>query len=562
MSELSPEPIKDSQSPLGVNKDHPFWLVLSPYVGMLALAATLIRLANRSILGQPELVSIQPDVAATEVKTYAAAHFGQLTGAFSRYGFAHPGPGYYAWLAPFYRASGYEMSGLQIGTATFHLCALTAALVIVGVRSPWFTTGVVGVGLSLWVGRYGIEHFFQMWNPLVTATATIALLACLGAVGANPKRVAPWSMATALGLGSFIIQSHASAAVAVVVAVAVAVGAAGFNAWRQGILLRLLAPSLVVMAVMWAPPVLDQVNGSHNVTALARYFVAGEELPTTFPFAPGETQERQSARTTVPLTTAAMTLRLDDLGGQAGVDIIKARNVHGEPLDVFLLIGLVAATAWAAWTQRFRYPYLAAVGGSTLAMAAGALLSTLTIRGPTFQLYQVHFVTGIGFWLWAVPATLAVLHLKDLVAPRVPTTALAPARIAAAVAMLAVSVFLVTAPAPSRLVLFPYQRQSAADLVIERRPDLKRVNLETVESAYTNEILRAAVGFQHAGVKVGASPRWGFYLASDQTPLIAGAPTVYLTPPDRPPSKGELLGTWSAGPGTSPIAVYLLEAAK
>src|SRR5262249_25524372 len=87
----------------------------------LAAIVTLIWLASIAQKGSPTWPVA--DRALIELYTIHAAHGDQLLGAYSQYGWYHPGPLLFYVLAPFYVSAGRTEYGLRLGALVINLAS-------------------------------------------------------------------------------------------------------------------------------------------------------------------------------------------------------------------------------------------------------------------------------------------------------------------------------------------------------------------------------------------------------------------------------------------------------
>lgn len=504
------------------------WLDALPYLPVVAIVGLTGFIARSSHLLTRDLTPLQPDVVETYLRVDAATHFHAYTGAYSLYGWQHPGPAYFYLIAPFKVLLGGRIAGLAVGTAVLHLVALVATVIVVHRAWGRVAATATSLALCLWLVRYGPPHLFEMWNPMITSTWTILFLAAAAATisGLNRDR---WKgpFVVCLVSGSFLVQAHVGTALLVVAVTALVLvrSARTVRATRRRAVLG--ATVAVFGILLWAPVVVDQVSGGHNVTALTRYFVFGEELPTTFVFPDGATQRRQPAAKTVPRGAAVLSPRLENIGGLAGTDLIPSAKVRGTPMDGVLIAGLVAANVGLAYSPRVRRRSVAVLARITVVATGASLLSLTMVRGPKFDLYQVHYLTGVRFWLWATPVVFAAGWVADRVRDRPATS---PARrrapvVAAAVVGATVALFVATTN--RHLPLFDVDHDSPARVILASDPDLTRVNLRVAPDQQTI-LMNTILGLDQAGVRVGTDPQWRLIVSDEQRRVFCDAPTVTI----------------------------------
>lgn len=204
------------------------------------------------------------DLAFFEIELMRIPDQWPLVGAYSRYGWSHPGPlQYYLMLGP-WRLLGGASVGLMFGMLLLHLAAVVIAWFAVRRRSQGAAVLVVGALLIVWAGT--ASEALMPWNPLV------------GLLFGGTLLVLAWNAATRgrigalllLATGTLLIQAHVSTAPVVVFVCVVAVGLALWSTgqrdaipWRSWLIGTLLA------AILWIPPLIDQFTGSGNLRQIA-----------------------------------------------------------------------------------------------------------------------------------------------------------------------------------------------------------------------------------------------------------------------------------------------------
>ncbi len=340
---------------------------------------------------------------------------GRLTpfvGPYSRFGWNHPGPLLYWVLAIPYHLFGGRPVALLAATAFVNAAAVAATLAVAWRRAGLPLLVATGAALGLLSQAIGPALLRDPWNPYVTILP-LALFTFLAWSVAEGDR---WMWPAAVGVGSFLVQSHVGYAVMVG-----AVGAAAaFIAWRRRGTVPLLPPArrsrralvgltVGILVVAWAPVVIDEVAGSGNLTDIASYFLSSDEAPAGSSVAIG-----QAARhLTVP---DAPWLGAPEPNGEDGAILGGDTSALLVPLLAFGLALLAAARArqWSA----VRLQALVGV------LAVSGLVATSRITGPVFAyLVRWWWVIACLWWLstlWS--AGVAITHWARL--PRAARTAL------------------------------------------------------------------------------------------------------------------------------------------
>ena len=196
-----------------------------------------------------------------------------LVGAYSHFGWNHPGPAIFYLVAPFARLFGDAAWATLVGFAL-----LQAVAIVWTARLAWKTGGLrwVAVWMAIMALVYvgaGPAVLQVAWNPSVALPYFVLfLLQCRVVAGGEARRL--------LGLAfvaSFLVQAHIGYAILVVVLggwalVRVALQLRARRAWPQPLI---LISASVVLVLLWLPPlVLDPVvNGSSNVARLVHFYL-------------------------------------------------------------------------------------------------------------------------------------------------------------------------------------------------------------------------------------------------------------------------------------------------
>jgi hypothetical protein len=312
---------------------------------------------------------------------------GQLVGPYSRFGFHQPGPAYYYLQAPFARLPGVTAAGLFLGAFCINAGSAVASVVVVrrflGEAAARWSAVVVGALLVCLTPAL----LTNPWNPYVLALP--ALLAVLLMAGAAARR----SVAAAGGaavVASFVVQTHVAAA-ATLAAMAATAAAVGFGAGlrkrrspagttddrRQdlhpsrtaGRSLVALGATAALLALIWTPPVVDQVTQSPgNLRTLARFFRASHpDFDRGIDHSLGATTGQVAAQLTV---------------------LPFGHDRDAEPTDatkvVLAAVGLLAGAVVAGTGWRRRQPFVAALGAMSVVGPLAAVWSGTRIVGEPF----------------------------------------------------------------------------------------------------------------------------------------------------------------------------------
>ena len=248
-------------------------VVISP---MLAAVATT---AGRALYPVGDIALI--DLTVDRVFTAGSP----LLGAYSRFGWYHPGPSMYWLLAPFSLLAGGRPWGPVVGVALVQAGAIVLCARIAWRRSGLLVTQAVLLVQALsYVALRADYPWLRPWNPFVAFPFLVLFLLLVFYVGLGEVRLLPLTVFVA----TVLVQAH--------------VGYALFTAiggiWIVWFLLRsdprrgesapLGRPVLwsgLVVVVLWLPPLIDLVrHGRHaNVVLLIRSML-GQRLPESTQF--------------------------------------------------------------------------------------------------------------------------------------------------------------------------------------------------------------------------------------------------------------------------------------
>ena len=242
------------------------------WIGAVA-ALVLVGLAVRLVPDTPA----ESDHAVTEILVLNVLHAQQAVGAYSRFGWNHPGPLYLQLLAPLYWLSGYRHLSVILTVAILNAGCLIALLAIVrrfGTGPGIFASAIVVLGVFL-ARMDGL--LASSWNPHVGILPMALLVVCAAAA---PD--APWLLAWVIALASFVIQAHVGSALAAVVIAAAATAMVAIDALTgardrrrpRTSLIRTLGIAAGVGALLWALPLADALRpaGSHNLQQIYAFF--------------------------------------------------------------------------------------------------------------------------------------------------------------------------------------------------------------------------------------------------------------------------------------------------
>ncbi len=125
-----------------------------------------------------------------------------LLGAWSRWGWAHPGPLLFWALAPFEWALGND--GLVVGVAAIVAASAVGSVLLARRRGGLLLSGLVSVGLVVTMASMGVEGLLEPWNPYVAFFPFVLFLLLAWDVVSGRPGLLPLASA----IGTFCVQAH------------------------------------------------------------------------------------------------------------------------------------------------------------------------------------------------------------------------------------------------------------------------------------------------------------------------------------------------------------------
>ncbi|HWD51153.1 MAG TPA: hypothetical protein VG412_02035 [Acidimicrobiales bacterium] len=356
------------------------------------------------------------DQAVLASRVGDAMQFHAELGPYSRFGWSHPGPALFYLQAPVYSLSNTNPRSLFVGSLLINGICIVIALAVVrrfaGEWSALWAAAVVGVTL-LALGANAIETF---WNPYLEAAAVLLVMVLTaGAIAGSGLSVIGVAV-----VGSYVVQTDVGTVPIVgVMAVASVIG------YFTQLLVRrrhrrrrgrhrippapvvAAAVGVVVLAVAWIPPLVQQIRGHPgNLSALYDFFTH----PTATAAKYGSTHTLSAAWAVVANSTTAVPW------GNVSATATMTTASAGRQWTVVVWAGLaVIGLVWAGW-RRHWFAF-----GLSFATLAGLVVSVIAVErivGPIGNY--------LAFWmeLLAVPAVVAIGVLAvDSLPSRTPSTA-------------------------------------------------------------------------------------------------------------------------------------------
>ena len=474
-------------------------------------------------------VALGGDQAVLELATREAAEGERSVGAYSRYGWSHPGPLWFYALAPVHRLLGSTSPGLYVAALVVHAVAAAALVAAVGRLLGAGTALAAGIAVATTWAVLGPGVFVAVWNPyaLVLPTALLLVLAAGAATGSGT------ALAAAALTGTFLVQTHVGTAVLVAaVGAAAAAGAVLATARRRTAERRRTGRATLVLwgavVLAWVPPLVQELRpGTGNLTLLWRFQQGGEH--------DGQGVSEAAA------ALAAQLLVLPTAGRATALPEAAAAL---DPVEVLVLaVALLVPLGLAALALRLRRPVAAALALLSLVALVAALLSATQVEGELYP-YLVVWMAVLPLGPLLCAADLLLVALRR--APR--PVLLGSGAALAALSLAAVVVVLLGAPplsADSR-----YGVAQAAPAVLQALgPDRSGAVRVRIVSSETWPVASGLVlALTRAGYDARVTEDWTFMFGPERAATGGETREVLLA--------GESArGTVAALPDTRPLPV-------
>lgn len=338
---------------------------------------------------------------------------------------SNPGPLWYDWLAPATKVA--PVGGLVVATVLAHVVA-TVGLTWAAWRAGGPRLAVLGAAMAaglVWTMGSGL--LVEPWQPHAMLIPALAYLVLVWGVTAGRAELLPW----AAGVGSLLVQTHLTYLVLVPGLAVLALAAVVWRARteRTGSWRRPVALSLVVLAVAWVQPVIDQVWGRGNLGTLLGSAGGDEGAPV----GPALGTRLVAAVVSGPtwwdrrgFADAFSPAPLSDDGSLVGVP-----SALGAALGLGLVVALGAVAGWVASRRRDEVAVAGLVVAGWAVVLAAVTAAIIPVGPLGLGPHQLRFlwpvsllVTGaVGFALlgggrrWVAAAGVVALALAIAALP-------------------------------------------------------------------------------------------------------------------------------------------------
>jgi hypothetical protein len=450
------------------------------------------------------------DYAVLELYTRLAAQGRQLLGPYSRFGFHHPGPAYFYASVPLYVLSGERFAGILMTAATINVLSVALLLRRVGRHGGTAALLAAALMVALFLSWRGPGWIFSAWNPSVAVLPFGLALVSLAAFAAGDSR----ALTAAVLAGSFAAQSHLGCLPAVAFVAAAAffllvppvresAGLPPLSRMERGPLIR----AALVAAVLWAPPVIEQLSPQGGNLA---HIVGFSALP----------DERHTAAEALAASGSATIGWLFGWRGTAASWLLA-------PTAVLLCFAHFAA-------RRTRLAFAAALSLLTLAGLAAAVLSAARVTGPLLP-YLLRWMAMLAVGaVAAAAAAVAPLLRARMAASRRPLLLLTVALVALAIVsgrnLALAQALLQSPPTPTEASEAAARLAEAIDAGVSTTSH--RALVEVAPHTDRDLVLGVVLAMDKAGTRFAVRPFGPFRLGGRWTPDGTEDARVVLGPED------------------------------
>lgn len=238
---------------------------------MLPILASFVRLGLDHWVPAGDLAVME--LSVRDVGTRATP----LVGAWSRFGWRHPGPLPFYLLAGPYRLAAGHPWGLEAGALLINAVAIVGTLILL--REHGARAVLVG-GIGLLLLQFGLTDNFlrNEWNVYLAAFPFVLLLvAAWTSYGGSTAAIAGVPIAA-----TFVMQAHAGYLAISAPAVALWVLAVR-RGWQRREVRRATITATSVAVILWLPVALDALlNNGGNAGRIVRWALAGHDKGAGF----------------------------------------------------------------------------------------------------------------------------------------------------------------------------------------------------------------------------------------------------------------------------------------
>ena len=204
------------------------------------------------------------DNALLEMATQETVQ-GVYTGAYSRFGFHHPGPMYFYMRYPLYALSGNTASSFYLSTALIVGISLWLSFQIIRKNSSPVSTIIFTFVFSLFMLTLTRTIWLSQWNPFIIIFPLCLFIISAAAYSSGANH----SLYITVITGSFLAQTHIGMLPMVAI---VFLYLTVFVVLQRSLKSRELIISAVLLLIFWIPVIVDQFSpqGSGNISIISK----------------------------------------------------------------------------------------------------------------------------------------------------------------------------------------------------------------------------------------------------------------------------------------------------
>lgn len=438
------------------------------YQSLLTVGSCVLVLACSWLLQLGSVHNPAADAGIIEVNIQDAVGGRMVTGAYSRFGWNHPGPLLFYALAPAYYLLGMDPIALHLGMALLNSLSVLAAVAVIRHLAGESAARWASLIALLFLLALSPASLSQIWNPAALAAPLFLFIILCAAAGASGR------LAFALGaglVGSFLVQTHVSTVGVVGVLLAATTGICWYVARKRGNPRppkRRVALGASMLLALWLPPLLESAPAPpQNLLRLAAFLLRRD---------PGTQSLNHFTLSVIAFVRQAGAVPL-------GIQTFPIEVNQLDHTRLFIVCaGCVTSIVAAVIGLRRRNWFAVALATASLVGLGLGLVSVLAAKGP--------LLSYLFWWCAALPLPGWIALSVALAGRRIPPMK----RRLLAGGMALTSLVLVgwfairVANTPISRYLDSRAAPQLAAVILERLPEVRSEGIELVsqESSYTN----------------------------------------------------------------------------
>lgn len=330
--------------------------------------------------------ALQGDMALEVMRARDVGSNTPLLGAFSRYGWSHPGPALFFLLSIPAKVFSNPSLAVSLLSLLLKWVPLAASFVLLK-RNLGNTTAFVFVGLSQLFLLNHRDGIWTIWNPTLGLSIFIFL-----AVLAISKDQFCFSIVFAVAASNVLVQFHIGFLAPTLLLLLIAVG----HQWRahspttKNKIAIDIAASIAVSIIIWLPPLLDQFVGTQNASEIFRYFTSTSE---------NLRDEKVGLTNALEIISNQLLLRAPWNGRSDGNAIGAA--MQSSPL--WLLVLVVISGSLIFFNKKLKSPFTLPLGFILSTLIASSFIIAQSTQ-PAYP-YLFGWITALSMLFWVILAS-------------------------------------------------------------------------------------------------------------------------------------------------------------